>query len=130
MKKILSFLCLAFVALAFVSCSKNTPEAVVKEYIVDIQKGQYEDALDLFYFKTAPSADEKEQYVALFRDKVSKDIDQKDGIAGYEITSTEMGEDGLSAKVTYILKYGDGSTDEKTGGLVNVDGKWMLDSGK
>ena len=48
MKKMLSFLSLALVVLAFVSCSKNSPEGVVQEYVACIQAGQYEEAVDLF----------------------------------------------------------------------------------
>ena len=52
MKKIFSILSLALVALAFVSCSKNSPEGVVQEYVTCMQKGQYEEAIDLFQFNT------------------------------------------------------------------------------
>lgn len=42
MKQILSFLSLVLVALTFVSCNSNSPEAVVQEYVGDLQAGKYE----------------------------------------------------------------------------------------
>lgn len=130
MKKILSILSLALVALAFVSCNKNTPEGVIEEYVSCMQKGQYEEALDLFYFKKALSDSDKQQYAALLRDKVGKEIDKKGGITGVEITKVDVAEDGNSANAKYVLKYGDGSTKDETAKLLKVDGDWKMDSGK
>ena len=41
-----------------------------------------------------------------------------------------MAEDGKTANVSYTLKYGDGSTKEDNEDLIQVDGKWMINSGK
>lgn len=130
MKKILSILSLALVALAFVSCSKNSPEAVVEEYVTCLQKGQYEEALDLFYFKKELTDSQKQQYAAMLRDKLGKEIDKKGGITGVEITNVEMAEDGNSADVDYTMKYGDGSAKSEKVKALKVDGTWKLDAGK
>lgn len=130
MKKVLSILSLALVALAFVSCSKDSPEAVVEEYVSCIQKGQYEDAIDLFYFKDKTTDKQKQQYAAMLRDKLGKELDKKGGISGVEITNVEMAEDGNSANVDYTLKYGDGSAKSEKTKVLKVDGKWMMDAGK
>ena len=130
MKKMLSFLSLALVVLAFVSCSKNSPEGVVQEYVACIQAGQYEEAVDLFYFKKTLTDKDKEQYASLLREKMAKNMDKRGSITGVEITNVEMAEDGNSAKVDYTLKYGDGSADSEKSTVVKVDGKWKLDTGK
>ena len=130
MKQILSFLSLALVALAFVSCNCNSPEAVVQEYVGDLQAGKYEEAIDLFYFKRNLTDADKQQYVSMMKDKWAKEIEKKGGIVGVEITNVEMAEDGNSAKVDYTLKYGDGSADSEKSTVVKVDGKWKLDTGK
>ena len=130
MKKMISFLSLALVALAFVSCSKNSPEGVVTEYFTYVQKGQYEEAVELLYFKKGLSDKDKENLVSMFREKGSKDNDKKGGISEVVIDNVEMAEDGESALVNYTLKYGDGSAKSDKNKVLKVDGKWMLDSGK
>lgn len=130
MKKILSILSIALVALAFVSCNKNTPEGVIEEYVACMQKGQYEEALNLFYFKKALTDNDRQQYASLLRDKVGKEIDKKGGITGVEITKMDVAEDGNTANAEYVLKYGDGSTKDEKAKLLKVDGDWKMDSGK
>ena len=130
MKKILSFLSLALVALTFVSCNSNSPEAVVQEYVADLQTGKYEEALDLFYFKKNLTDADKQQYVSMMKDKWGKEIEKKGGITGVEITNVSVAEDGNSANVKYILKYGDGTSKDQDSKLLKVDDKWKMESGK
>ena len=130
MKKVLSILSLALVALAFVSCSKNSPEGVIEQYVADIQAGQYEDAIDLFYFKKNLTDADKQQYVSMMKDKWGKEIEKKGGITGVEITNVSVAEDGNSANVKYILKYGDGTSKDQDSKLLKVDDKWKMESGK
>lgn len=130
MKKILSILSLALVALAFVSCSKNSPEGVVEQYFSYMKNGDYEKVIDICYFKRDLSDKDKEQLVSLIRDKQGKVNDEKGGLKSLEITNVEMSEDGNSAKVSYTQTYGNGETKDSDGDVVLVDGKWMLDSGK
>lgn len=130
MKKVLSILSLALVALAFVSCSKNTPEAVVEQYVSALQAGQYEEAIDLFYFKKDLSDDQKQQYVSMMREKWGKELDKKGGITGFEITNVETTSDGNSAVVSYVMKYGDGTTKSENAKLLKIDDKWKMDAGK
>lgn len=130
MKKILSVLSLALVALAFVSCSKNSPEGVVEEYYSRIQKGQYEEAIDLLYFKNDLSDKDKERIATMIREKGSKENDKKGGISSVVIDNVDLAEDGNSAIVNYTIKYGDGSAKSEKNKVLKVDGNWMLDSGK
>lgn len=130
MKKILSFLSLVLVALAFVSCNSNSPEAVVQEYVADLQTGKYEEAIDLFYFKKNLTDADKQQYVSMMKDKWGKEIEKKGGITGVEITNVSVAEDGNSANVKYILKYGDGTSKDQDSKLLKVDDKWKMESGK
>lgn len=130
MKKAFSFLSLVLVALAFASCAKNTPEGVVEEYVSCIQKEDYVGATDLFLFKEEPTDSQREEFASLLKDKVGKEIERKKGLDGVEIKNVEMAEDGESAKVSYTMKYGDGSTKDTTSKLVKKDGKWKIDIGK
>ena len=130
MKKILSIMTLALVALTFVSCNSNSPEAVVQEYVADLQTGKYEEAIDLFYFKKELTESDKQQYVSMMKDKWGKEIEKKGGITGVEITNVSVAEDGNSANVKYILKYGDGTSKDQDSKLLKVDDKWKMESGK
>lgn len=130
MKKILSVLSLTLVALAFVSCNQNTPEGVVEKYVACIQAGQYEEAIDLFYFKKELTESDKQQYVSMMKDKWGKEMEKKGGITGVEITDVSVAEDGNTANVKYILKYGDGTSKDQDSKLLKVDDKWKMESGK
>ena len=130
MKKILSVLSLALITLTFVSCNQNTPEGVVTKYVACIQNGQYEEAIDLFYFKKDLSDDQKQQYVSMMREKWGKELDKKGGITGFEITNVETADDGNSAVVSYVMKYGDGTTKSENAQLLKIDDKWKMDAGK
>jgi len=129
MKKIIFILSLVFV-LAFVSCSSdNTPEGVVKEFVSCMKNGKYEKAIDLFYTKKPLTEKDKQGYVEILK-KAGKQYEESGGLDGVEITNVTISEDGESAKVDYITKYGNGTTKKGSDKLVKVDGKWMLDSGK
>ena len=131
MKKILSFLSLALVALTFVSCSNNSPEGAVTQYFSYVKDAQYEKAVDMLYFKKGKLADkDKEQLVSLFTDKVAKQYDEKGGISSVTIDKVEMEEDGKAALVSYTINFGDGSTKSDNNKVLNIDGEWLLDSGK
>lgn len=130
MKKILAIVSLALVAFICVSCSKNTPEGVVTEYFNCLQKEQYEKAVDLLYFKKGLSDKDKEQFVAMFREKGSTQYDKQGGLSSVVIDNVEMEEDGNAALVSYTMKYNDGSDKSESSRVVKVDGKWLLDSGK
>lgn len=130
MKKILSILSIALVAVMFVSCSKNSPEGVVTQYYALVQEGQYEEAIDLLYFKKGLSDKDKQQLVTMFREKGTKEYDKKGGIADVVIDNVQMEEGDESAQVNYTVKYGDGSAKSEKNRVVKVDGQWKLDSGK
>lgn len=130
MKKIFCVLSLMLMALAFVSCSKNSPEGVVEEYVSCLKSDKYEDVIDICYFKKDLSDEEKAQSAAFLRDKMGPELEKKGGISGVEITKVDMAEDGESAKVSFTIKYGDGSEKSSTDRVVCVDGQWKLDTGK
>ena len=118
------------VTLAFVSCSKNSPEGVIENYVSCVKSDKYEDLLDICYFKKYLTDEEKAQYAAFLRDKMGPELKKKGGISDLEITKVDMAEDGESAKVSYSLTYGDGSIKATTDKVVCIDGRWKLNTGK
>lgn len=130
MKKILFVLSLAFIVLAFVSCSSdNSPEGVVKEFISYLQNEKYEKAIDLFYSEKGITEKDRQGYIEIFK-KWSTQFKEMGGLEGIDITNVDMSEDGESAKVEFLYKYGDGSTEKGSSKVVKVDGKWMIDATK
>lgn len=130
MKKIFCVLSLMLVTLAFVSCSKNSPEGVIENYVSCVKSDKYEDLLDICYFKKDLTDEEKAQYAAFLRDKMGPELKKKGGISDLEITKVDMAEDGESAKVSYSLTYGDGSIKATTDKVVCIDGRWKLNTRK
>jgi hypothetical protein len=133
MKKLVS---LSVVALLFVmtSCSSKqyTPSGIVKAIYGQLQKGNYEKAIEIM-FENATNKDEKtdakqiKETVKAFAEKVKGSIEEKGGLRSFEIVKETIAEDGKSAQVTVKATYGDGSTEEDTNRFVkNEDGKWEM----
>ena len=123
----------AVVALTLWSCgSANTPSAVAEKGVKCIQNADYEGYVNLLDLNESEGTDaEKEQLVALLREKGTKQMEKKQGLKSYEVLSEEISEDGKSAKVEMKLVYGDGSEDTEKMKLVkNDNGDWKLTLGK
>ena len=128
----LSFFLLSACMLLLVSCiDNNTPSAVAKDYLTNIQKGNYEKAVDLIHFNKDMTNKDKEEVVKLMKEKMEASYGEQGNIQDIEITGEEIKEDGEHAKVSY--KYMDskkGKEKKDKLNLVKIDGKWMIDSGK
>ena len=133
MKKLFISMFVAVVALTLWSCgSANTPSAVAEEACKCVQNEDYEGYVDLLLLKeTKNQESEKQQFVAMLREKGTKTMEKKQGLKSYEVLSEEISEDGKSATVKMKMVYGDGSEDTQDLKLVkNDDGDWRLTMGK
>ena len=130
MKKVLTYAAVCLFVLALCSCgSSNTPEAVATKAIQCIIDKNYEGYVDLMYFKKEKSSDDMKQIVALVKDKMDKELDQKQGIKDFDVEPASI--DGDKATVSYKMTYGNGETKEDTMKLIKTEkGEWMIDSGK
>ena len=130
MKKVLCFAAVCLFVLALCSCgSANTPEGVATKAIKCIIDKNYDGYVDLMYFKKEKSNDDMKQIVALVKDKMDKEMDQKQGIKDFKVETATV-EDN-KATVPYTLTYGNGETKEDTMKLIKTEkGDWMIDSGK
>ena len=129
MRKILSILSVALVAFIFAACSNNSPAGVVEEYVSCLQNGKYEKAVELFHFRNALDADQK-QYMASHVERAAEQYKEKGGIASVKVNDVKVAESGDAATVSYTTTYGDGSTKDDSDKVIKVDGKWLFDSGK
>ena len=133
MKKVLFGICLAFGALLFNACGSiggdsNSPEAVAKEFTESLKNGDFDKMSDLIYSE-GMTDEQKEQVVSLmklgFTMGDSEDI-KKIKEAEYSVVSSEVAEDGNSAKVTVRASY-DGVDDDDVLDLKkDADGNWKV----
>mgnify|MGYP002524090787 FL=1 len=130
MKKVLTLATVCLFVLALCSCgSSNTPEEVTTKAIKCLIDKDYDGYVDMMYFKKEKSNEDMKQIVALVKDKMDKELEQKQGIKEYKVGTPTI-EDN-KAVVPYTLTYGNGDTKEDNMKLVKTnDGKWMIDSGK
>ena len=133
MKKLFFSMFVAVVTLTLWSCGNaNTPSAVAEKAVKCIQKADYEGYVDLMNLKkTDEGNNEKEQLVALLREKGTKAMEKKQGLKSYEVLSEEISEDGNKATVEMKIVYGNG--EEKTDKVKlkkNDKGEWRIIWGK
>ena len=133
MKKLFISMFVAVVAFTLWSCGPaNTPSAVAEEACKCVQNADYEGYVELMDLKeTKNQESEKEQFVAMLREKGTKTMEKKQGIKSYKVESEEISEDGKSAIVKMKVVYGDGSEDTSKIKLVKNDmGEWKVSLGK
>ena len=133
MKKLFISMFVAVVAFTLWSCGPaNTPSAVAEEACKCVQNADYEGYVELMDLKeTKNQESEKEQFVAMLREKGTKTMEKKQGIKSYKVESEEISEDGKSAIVKMKVVYGDGSEDTNKIKLVKNDkGEWKISFGK
>lgn len=125
MNKLIRLMSVALMALFFAACSSNSPEATVKSYLKDIQKGDYVAAVALMDIE-----DENGEFAAMMEEKGKKVIDQKGGIASFEVGKAEISEDGKKANVPYTITFGNGEKKDDKQCVKLNDGKWVIDVDK
>ena len=132
MKKLFSTLAVALVALiAFTACGghENSPQGVAKAAMEALQSGDAEAYFDLM--EGAEESKNREQTVALIKEKAFKSIEAKDGIKSYEIIEPEepIAADADKATIKVNVFYGNGQEEGKTLRLKKDDnGNWKLRS--
>ena len=132
MKKLFSTLAVALVALiAFTACGghENSPQGVAKAAMEALQSGDAEAYFDLMY--GSEESQNREQTVALIKEKAFKSIEAKDGIKSYEIIEPEepIAADADKATSKVNVFYGNGQEEGKTLRLKKDDnGNWKLRS--
>ncbi len=121
MKKIaFIFAALFAMSIAFTSCGKPTPSSITEDCIEMIEKGDWQGYVNTFDMPQ----DEKKQLQEMFEKKGKETIEDMDGIASYEIVEETISEDGNSAVVKAIIKYGNGKEEESKFYYNLVNGEW------
>ena len=121
---------LVLVAIIVMACSSNTPGGAALKYYNDVKNGNYEAYVEGIAFKEEITAEDKEQFVTLMKEKADKEYKKKEGISKVQMLSEEMAEDGQTATVTKKITYGNGETEESDVARVLKDGAWKMDMKK
>ena len=121
---------LALVAIIVMACSSNTPGGAALKYYNDVKNGNYEAYVEGIAFKEEITAEDKEQFVTLMKEKADKEYKKKEGISKVEMLSEEIAEDGQTATVTMKITYGNSETEESDVAMVLKDGAWKMDMKK
>lgn len=107
---------------------EDTPQGVVQNYVVALQRGDYDRAYDyLAAFETRP---DRARFREPFVSYLSRDVT----LTGLEITSASLADDGSSALVYLALQRGGsgpfdrGYRESNTAELVLEGGAWKINS--
>lgn len=130
MKKLFSTLAVALVTLiAFTACGghENSPQGVAKAAMEALKSGDAEAYAELLY--GIEESRDRDQTVALIKEKAFKQIEAWDGIESYEILepSEPIAADADKAKIKVEVVYGNGQKSTKTMRLKKDDnGNWKI----
>lgn len=127
MKKILGILAITVMAVCFAGCSKNSPEAVMNNYLKAMKNSDFAKALSY----TTLSSDDQAKMVSMYDAFMSDEEKAEMKKMSYKILETELSEDGESATVKYTMSM-DGEEKEVEQEVLKVDGQWKVkgDMGK
>ena len=120
MKKLL-ILVLAVLPLVGITSCKSTPkgpEEIAKKALEAIQSGNIDEYVATF---NLPEEDQ-ETLSALLKEKVSKSIEEKGGIASHKITDCEIEDD--KATVDVQIKYKNGTEEEQKMFFEKINDEW------
>lgn len=106
---------------------KNSPENVLKSMIYEVEKGNYEKAMDFLSNTDGEKYSEEEEQKAIgFLGMLNAAIDNNGGIKDIEIVNVEIDEEGENAAIDYLMIYKNDDTEEGDAKLVLFDGEWKI----
>ncbi len=113
---------------ALTACSSSSaPSGVVNDAYDAFIEGDYAGYVDCLNQREGVTEEEREQFIEMLEMKGAQTLEEKGGIASYEIVSEELAEDGQSAIVKVKVIYGDGSEKVESNKVVkNAAGDWKL----
>jgi hypothetical protein len=110
-----------------ISCSggKSTPARATLAFTDNIEKGNFDAAVNLMQGANDATAEEKEKLKS-FMSESSKEMKEKGGIKDKEILKETLSKDGNTATVEMRITYGDGTTDASDTKLIKTDDGWKI----
>lgn len=121
MKKIVYFM-IALMVITFYSCSPNTPQGVVKTYLKEIKKGEYEKAISKFDIIDSLS----QENVKMITGVLDKEVSSKKGISKFKITKQKLTENKNAGSVEAKVYYCNNTEDVLNFKMIKIEGKWKI----
>ena len=134
MKKLLSSLLFAAMAIMLVSCGKSEPRSVAEKALHCVIEQDYRGYFDCVYFP-ADKQEEKEAYINMIEVKVKKakekgTVNDKLPVS-YEFVSEKVNDAEGTADEVFNLKYSNGKMEQTNVNLKKEeDGKWYVSNKK
>lgn len=128
MKKVIQGLFALAMMMMFVACS-SSPKSAMEKYGKDLIKGDYSAYVDGIATDEPLSAKEKEQFLAIIKDKVSTEHQKKGGLKEIVVTKEDIAPGDSTAIVYYEAHFGDGTVEDAKQKMVLQGGKWKMDIG-
>lgn len=120
-------------AFLFTACAttgtKDSPEAVAKEFVTAMTNADTDRFLELMDTSDIEAAelDQMRPKLETIFQMMKQELDEKGGIKSIDVVSSEIAEDGNTAQVTLKMTMGNGeSEDMPPMPLKKVDGKWKV----
>jgi hypothetical protein len=130
MKKLLSFVMLAVMAVMLTGCGKSEPRRVAEKALDCVINQDYRGYFDCVYF-TADQQQQKEAFISMIDEKVKKAKEKgedKDKLpVSYEFVSEQINDAEGTATEVFNIKYGSGKTEQDDVNLKKEeDGNWYI----
>ena len=120
--------CLMMVA-GLTSCGssvENTPKDVALAAVKCLQNKDIKGYMDL----TDAESSQKDAMTAIMGEKMNQTLDEKQGIASFNLVSEDIDQANNKATVTVNIVYGNGEQEQKPIKMVSTGGKWCVSSDK
>ena len=126
MKNVFKLFALVAVFL-FASCGGSEPKDLAEEAAGYLQDKDFQSFVALMTDENNPEANKDQaMFIGLIQDKMSKELDRKEGISSYKVGKQVIDEEKGKASVEVEFTYGDGSTDKDKFKFEKREGKWYL----
>lgn len=113
---------ITIVLFSLVGCSPNTPQGVVKTYLKDIKKGEYEKALSNFDIRDSLKQADIEMVVGALKEGVIS----KKGISKFKIINQILSDNKNRGEVETKIYYGNNTEEVLYFKLIKVNKKWKI----
>lgn len=107
--------------------SGNSPSKAVEKALGYYMKKDYDKMAVMYASGEAKKLNKEElDKVKAMIPFAAQEDDKKGGLKSYDITEETIADDGNTAKVKVVKKYGNGDEDTDRLSLVKVDGDWLI----
>jgi len=131
-KKLVKMTLSLVLGLVMVSCGESSPADIEMSIMQQLQKENYEKAIDIWVENTQWEEDadigEMKEQMRVLAGKMKQSVQEQGGIK--EVILIEEDIEDNYAGVIYLVKYGDGTEEKNEIEYEKVNGKWKRENRK